>query len=164
MNRQIFILNGLPGSGKTTWVKNHVKEYPDTLVISMDDLRQHLHGGTYIYDEKLEPVIRGLSDHILEELIHSTTNNIIIDETNVRKQRRIQLINNIKFMQNAGIMPVKIDIVAVVLPETKDLLDRRMKNDRGYTREEWQGVIDKMKSYWTPVELEEGFTSIVTIK
>ena len=162
--RKVFILNGLPGSGKTTWVKNYVKEHPDTLVISMDDLRQHFHAGKYIFDMELEPAIRNISDQILEELIFNTKRDIIIDETNVRKERRMKIINSIRYIKSASPINEKIDIIAVILPETKDLLDRRMKNDRGYTREEWQEVIDKMKSYWSPVELSEGFSAIITIE
>jgi len=164
MARKIYMTVGLPGSGKSTWVKNHLKDHPDTLVVSRDDLREHLHAGTYIYDELLEPVISSLSNHILEDLIYRTNKDIIIDETNGRLDKRLKIINSINYMKGVSPFARNIEIIAVVFPEPENILDRRMQNDRGYTREEWQAVIDGMKSYWKPVELEEGFTAIVTVK
>ena len=42
----IYILSGIPGSGKSTWARKFLKASPDTVVVSRDELRKSMYGYT----------------------------------------------------------------------------------------------------------------------
>jgi predicted kinase len=51
MKTNLYILIGLPGSGKTTWAKNKAKDDLRTVIISRDGFRSMIKGeGEYIFD------------------------------------------------------------------------------------------------------------------
>ncbi len=54
---KIIITRGIPGSGKTTWAKNFVKNNPNYIRISRDDLRSILIGK---WDWSIEDVVKSL--------------------------------------------------------------------------------------------------------
>ena len=160
--RKVFLLIGLPGAGKTTWTKKYVKENPDTLVVSRDDIRLHLHSGTYIFETELEPVIKSMSDNMISDILFSTDKNLIIDETNGRILNRKHLIDLIKETEQFNTVK-KCKIIGVVFTETKNNLRNRMKNNRGYTKQKWKDVIDGMKNSWEAVKKKEGFHQIIKV-
>ena len=155
MYQKIYLLSGLPGSGKSFWTTNYIKNHPKTLVISRDDIRLALHNGKYIFEESLEPLIQEITQTTIIGLVESKR-DFIIDETNGSKLHRHCLIsdirNNISFLTTKR----KVKIIAVVFEEGNNL-ENRMKNDRGMTKDQWKNVIDKMKKYWEPVTGDEGF-------
>jgi len=71
---------GLPGSGKTTWIKDNGYNLPDSefLWISADEIKIHLP----LYNPKLPDLVHEESVRIAEELVYSTLktgNNFILD-------------------------------------------------------------------------------------
>lgn len=88
MRFSILILTiGIPGSGKTTWVQEYVKEHPYTKVVSSDSVRK----------EKT-----GIEDSIDDPGF----NNMIHDEA--RKKVKEILENPLNYGGNAGMGPVII--------------------------------------------------------
>jgi len=128
MNK-MYILIGIPGCGKSTWSKENINE--NTVVICKDAFRSMLRID-YKYNKKYEPIVHDLQT----AAIISAANNeldIIVDEVNINKAKRDKL---------KEIVP-DYEIVYVVFKNT-DTLDRRMNEPRGYTREEWNEVIQGM--------------------
>lgn len=157
--QKIFITVGLPGSGKTKWAKEYIKKHPQTLIVSRDDFRTSLHGGKYVFDEKLENLIGETSDFLIENLVEKGF-NIIIDETNGNIYRRLFLIKTIR--EHAEINNKKVKIIAIVF-NNKNNLKNRMKEPRGYSKEKWKTIINKMKKNWHNVNKKEGFDKIIYI-
>ena len=90
----VYLLVGLPGSGKSTWCE---KYHPDLPVISRDKIRYKL-GYTSDPDEKamlsnyLENKITEEEYRLIERYL-KTGQDFIIDDTNLRRKYRDPLIN-----------------------------------------------------------------------
>lgn len=86
----IILTIGIPGAGKTTWVKEYRKKHPLTYVVSTDEIRKELTGkydcvpseNTKIHDEARKRV-----KQILEDRSNYVRNGfgpeVIVDSTNV---------------------------------------------------------------------------------
>ncbi len=77
----LYMLRGLPASGKSTWAKEQIKEKCWKRV-SRDDLRLMIDDGEYTPEN--ETFIKYIQDHIIKVLSQSE-NTIIIDNTNLKE-------------------------------------------------------------------------------
>lgn len=73
----LILILGLPGAGKSTFVKKQVTTEYTRLVINMDDLR--LAYG-HRYEESLEPAVTQLTYHMVVTAL-SQGHNVVIDES-----------------------------------------------------------------------------------
>jgi predicted kinase len=92
-----YLLVGLPGSGKSTWCK---KNHPDLPIVSRDIIRYKL-GYTSGPDEKAR-LSRSQEELVTKEEYKLINNyldlgiDFIIDDTNLRKKYRVQMIETLK--------------------------------------------------------------------
>jgi tRNA uridine 5-carbamoylmethylation protein Kti12 len=108
--------------------------------------------GDYVFDERLEPAIRAATDAAIESFIEDGF-DVIIDETHVSQARRRDIIEHVDG---------RAYVIAVVFPDLGPLnLERRMNDSRGYSREKWAEVIDKMRAAYQPPDKSEGFWDII---
>ncbi len=88
----LYILSGCPGSGKSTWVKNHINPYFDKYV-SRDDIRFSLvkEGEEYFSKEKevFKLFVHQINQYLLEE------KNVFADATHLNRASRNKLLRNI---------------------------------------------------------------------
>jgi predicted kinase len=76
--REVIVLRGLPGAGKTTWAKSYQALHPHYKRISRDDLRDMVDDGAR--SEEREAFIRRVRDMlILEAVVHGF--GVIVDGT-----------------------------------------------------------------------------------
>lgn len=77
----LVLVVGIPGSGKTSWVKQYVQQRPATKIVSHDDIRYELTGTTEC-DHTMNPQVYEMArervKHLLEE-----GNDVVVDATNV---------------------------------------------------------------------------------
>jgi len=125
----MYILIGVPGCGKSTWSKENINE--DTVVICKDAFRSMLRIN-YEYNMKYEPIVHDLQTAAITSAVKNGL-DIIVDEVNIKKSKRDVL---------KELVP-GYEIIYVVFKNT-DTLDRRMNDSRGYSREEWDAVIQGM--------------------
>jgi len=153
---QIYILIGLPGSGKSTWSKNTLTQSDnDTVIVSSDCIREMLHG-KYLYDKKFEPlVVQSTFDTI--KLAINSKYNVIIDEAllSLDVTRRMMLVNLIKSYDDT----VKIRFVSFK-PDMVTSVERRMKEHRGISKERWQKIYEDLFTSYESVQESEPFDSI----
>jgi len=79
----MFILRGLPGSGKSTVVRKLKEVYPEASVCSADEY--FLSMGVYEYDKTKLKDAHVFSQNKAEEQCKSLVNTVIVDNTNVKK-------------------------------------------------------------------------------
>jgi predicted kinase len=92
MTTTVYMLVGLPGSGKSTWAKEHAENLKAE-IFSSDKLREELYG-----DEKIQG-----DNGKLFELLHKRMksyldngNNVVYDATNISQKRRIHFNKEFK--------------------------------------------------------------------
>lgn len=75
----IFILRGLPASGKSTWAHDYVARYFETCVrVNKDDLRMMLHNG--VYSKARERLVLAMEETIILDAVRRGM-NVIVDNT-----------------------------------------------------------------------------------
>ena len=150
MNKLIMMV-GVPGSGKSTWVKNNMPD--NSMVISRDAIRFSMlkEGEDYFAHE--DEVFEIFIDHIAKGLKAGFI--VFADATHLNKKARAKVLNKVhKFAD---------EIEAVVLDT--DLETAFERNDQREGRA-WvkHGIIRRM---WFSMEMptkEEGFNKITIIK
>lgn len=78
--KRIYLLKGLPGSGKSTWAKRYQAEHPDTVRVNKDDLRAMLHNSKY--SKGRERFVLSVRDFVVEQALISG-HDVIVDDTNL---------------------------------------------------------------------------------
>jgi predicted kinase len=155
----IYILCGLPGSGKSTWARNKVKEDNyNTLILSKDDIRTMIHG-EYQFNHLTEDTVK---DILMWSIMGYVVRNkdIILDETHISKVKRVFQIESIKNFLSKR----QFNFKCVYFTSQEGNLERRMKNPRGISKEKWNEVIENMKCKFEPPTLDEGFDEIIEVK
>src|SRR5690606_5236233 len=85
MKQTLYILRGLPASGKSTWAKNKAKEEPNTIIVNRDSIRTMLKGEykLFPFGSKMEELVSDIEMTSMQSgLIMGY--NVIIDSTGFR--------------------------------------------------------------------------------
>jgi predicted kinase len=158
MKPSIHILVGLPGTGKSTWMRSYIRDNNATIISSDDIIEEYgkLHGLNY--NEAYRLVNFKNIEHEMQRRYKEAVaagSNIIIDRTNMTVKSRRQWLNGVKSYNK----------IAVIF-----LLDDNTHRERLSFRAKTEGktipnsVIDSMaRSYVCPTK-EEGFDQIITIR
>jgi predicted kinase len=145
--QSLYILIGFIGSGKSTWAREKVHAEPETVIISKDRIRDMIKA-EYIYDEKLEPLVKQIAGNAIRSALN-LGHDVIVDETHLTKNQRFTLSEVVR--QNFP----GVRIVYVWCPECRNNLDNRMKDPRGYSREKWAGVLrEQVQRFEIPMDSE----------
>lgn len=159
----VYLMCGLPSSGKSYWARECVKEN-NGIIVNRDSLREMFHG-VYKYDRELEPMIKDIVFDILFKAMSACSFNsevadrkidcVIIDETNLTIKKRKEWIEGIRrFKANTK-------IICLYCTENEKNLEYRMREPKGQSSEVWEGVITSMKKSFESPTKEEGFNEIV---
>lgn len=102
-DKNLIVLIGPPCSGKSTWVKNNLKDY---IRISRDDLLEGMFKdrGSYsdIFKSLTEDEQKSIDIQLMKEykLALNAGENIVIDMTNMSKKSRAKFLNGYKELKN----------------------------------------------------------------
>lgn len=160
MPKNIYILVGPPGSGKSTWIEN---EFPgNRYIVSTDNIIEAVardEGKTYnevftTFIKEAEPMM--FSD--LELYVQGGYDPIIVDRTNMNIKARARFLERIKQFGKKHDYKVH----AVVFPKPEDEEYERRLNRPGKTIPE--AVINGMLASFQMPTVEEGFTSVTVIE
>ncbi len=116
-----YLLVGMPGSGKSTWC---TQCHPSLPVVSRDQIRAEL-GYTKdaqdkaVLDPELESIVT-LRENALMEGLAARRQDFIVDDTNIKKVYRDQII---KFLKSLGVR-----VIGVQFDTPLELCIERRKN------------------------------------
>lgn len=150
----VYMMIGVPGSGKSTWIANQNFDWNKTMVVSTDaiiDQRAAAQGKTY--SEVFQDEIKGATAQMNQNLKTAIANNmdIVWDQTNLTAKSRQGKLSQI---------PKNYRKVAVFFqtPNEKEL-HRRLQNRPGKTIP--PNVVSSMLDQLQPPSKAEGFDEIV---
>jgi predicted kinase len=154
----VYILTGLVGSGKSYWSTDFIKKpknSQNTVIVNKDKLREMFHG-RYKFKPDFEEFIHEMSVDLIKKSIRNGY-NVIIDETNITKERREKWIDIVK-KENEY-----LKIIYVWFSDTENNLKNRMKNPKGVSKEKWKNVIDSMKRRFEIPSVKELYDDLIII-
>lgn len=149
----LYMLIGVPGSGKSTWLETREFNIKDSVVgtdFIIDEIAE-LYDMTYT---EAFPLTIKLAEHIMYQEIEKAVNssdNIYWDQTNISKKARAEKLAKI---------PSNYCKVAVYF-KTPDDLDERLASRPGKTIP--AHIIDSMVEMVEKPTLDEGFDEIIEI-
>jgi predicted kinase len=148
---KLYILVGIPGSGKSTWIKN--QEWAKECVYVSTDLFVEDHarnvGKTYseVFDEYMPTAVNMMVAQVAEA--RDDDKDIIWDQTSTTVTSRVKKFH---------MLPNYYKIAIVFKTPGPTELKRRLKSRPGKVIP--QRVIIQMIEYWEDPTLEEGFDEI----
>ncbi|MCX6093797.1 MAG: AAA family ATPase [Candidatus Bipolaricaulota bacterium] len=157
--RQLVVLVGLPGSGKTAFQREH----PEWVIVSRGAIREWMFRSTY--DPAFESTVDRIFQCALVEAVDSSAESVCVDEPNLTRADRLSLV---ELAQLSGREPH-----AHVLPMTSPdaLYDRMERNTkrlaiekpyvrlRAFPRKAYADLV----AQYEPVDREEGFVSVTYV-
>jgi predicted kinase len=151
----VFILVGLPLSGKSTWIR---RNYPDAKVISRDDLVLEVYGSDN-YSEAFKNVDQKEVDRTLDLRLKDANlnkENVIVDMTNLTTKRRKQTL---RYFSDDYYKEV---VVFPILDKDEYASRNKERNER---ENKWIPpfvITSMLESYIVPT-LDEGFDKITIL-
>lgn len=152
---QAYIMIGAPGSGKSTWIKNHLQS--NVIIISRDNIVMEL-ANTSDYQKAWNSVDLKQVDKILQERFDNINGvgNFVIDMPNMSKKSRERWINKIDKSL------YKIETIVFELP--KEVLIERNKLRQAENKNMPLIAIDQMLNIYEKPSHDEGFNRIYYIR
>lgn len=143
----LFLLVGFPGSGKTTWANNKVKE-GGTAMISTDELVK-------MFKNMPKEKRRSFEIELAKEHLKKGT-NVVIDKMLMSSESRKKMIESLKPYAS------KIVVVLFNVPLLKCM--ERNGNRPNYSKVSDKSYINHIKRFEYPDKKNEGFDELVEIK
>jgi predicted kinase len=154
MNKNtLYVMVGVSGAGKSTYIDRLVNANPDTVVHSSDKLRGIL--GKSEEDQSVTPqVFSTIKYNVNRDL--AAGKNVVVDATSLTpKERRDYILAAKKHSAK---------VVAYVLERSKEqLLKNQAKRKAGGGREVPEFVIDKMLAKYVRPSKNEGFDEVILV-
>lgn len=154
MMKKVYVMVGLPGTGKSTYIKNNLK---DLFVASSDDyiqLKADLAGATY--NEMFQSCVDEATSVFNRLIKMATVANIdfVIDRTNLTVKTRSQILKKI---------PDSYSKIAVHIHTPSDYNEwlRRLNRPGKLIPNH---VISNMINNYEPPHISEGFDEIITVE
>ena len=152
MNNTLYITVGLPGSGKSTYVKNFIKD-KDIEYLSSDSLRAVY--GKSEEDQTVTPLVFGHIKRKVDEFLKDGK-NVLVDATSVNRKERSDYIKTAK--------KYGAKVVAIVFKmDRQGLIERNEKRGEQGGRVVPTFVIDKMLNKFEEPSYSEGIDVIIYV-
>ena len=152
MNNTLYITVGLPGSGKSTYSKNFIKD-KEIEYLSSDELRAVY--GKSEEDQTVTPLVFGHIKRKVDEFLKDGK-NVLVDATSVNRKERSDYIKTAK--------KYGAKVVAIVFKmDRQGLIDRNKKRGEQGGRVVPDWVIDKMLAKFEEPSYDEGIDVMIYV-
>ena len=152
MNNTLYITVGLPGSGKSTYAKEFIKD-KEIEYLSSDELRAVY--GKSEEDQTVTPLVFGHIKRKVDEFLKDGK-NVMVDATSVNRKERSDYINTAK--------KYGAKVVAIVFKmDRQGLIDRNKKRGEQGGRVVPDWVIDKMLAKFQEPSYSEGIDVMIYV-
>lgn len=148
-NTKLYILVGVPGSGKSTYANKYLKN-SNTVVLSSDELRLEMFGD--VNDQAHNQLVFNELFKRMRKLLIAG-NNVVVDATNINKSIRYNVLKQVE--------DLNIQRIAIVL---KPNIKKCYSNDLLRERSVGKQVIDKFAKLYEEPTTAEGFNKVKFIK
>lgn len=153
---ECIMLVGLPGTGKSTWIKNEgFFDRPDWIVLSTDNYIDSVAlGEGKTYNEVFPIAIKQAEKNLQEGLEYAIKNkmNIVWDQTNLSRATRLKKINKV---------PLCYRMVARVFPIPTDH-EKWLNSAERAGKVIPRHILDNMQAVYEEPTIYEGFDLIIT--
>ncbi len=154
--KQLVVLVGLPGSGKTAYQCDH----PDWVVVSRSAIRQAMFRCSY--DATVEKTVDRIFHLALVEVLESAADIICVDEPNLTSSERATFVELARLAGRQPVAHVMPEIPIDVAYERMQRNLRRLAAERPHHRVHAfpRKAYDTLASAYEMVEEAEGFDAI----
>lgn len=149
----LHILMGTPGSGKSTWIRNHLDEH--TVWISRDDVRFSIVAEDEEYFSKEKQVFKEFIRRIDNALENGY--DVFADATHLNKASRNKLLRAVNHK-----LALNVDVIWIKTPLSECIY--RNDNRKGTRSFVPRSVIRRMFYQIEKPEFEEGFDTIYIVE
>lgn len=152
--KRLFVMVGIPGSGKSTFIRTHIDHFDKQLkLVTRDTIRFNLVSEDEEYFSKEDKVYEEFIRRIKKNLNDPNVNDVIADATHLSKGSRRKLFYNLgKSLKN-------IEVIALVLNTPLEICLVRNANRTGRERVPEESIRNMAKAFRIP-KLDEGFDKI----
>lgn len=138
--RKFIMLIGLPGAGKSTYLREHEEEYKNFTIISIDGIAQERSKGTgftgtQIHDRQYDSIVKEFSDRL--NLAVQKGDNILIEGVNATFAKRSARMSGIKGSKD---YTYKTKAIVINPPSEQVRMERIWKRALGEHRVSFDGA------------------------
>jgi predicted kinase len=157
--RQLVVLVGLPGSGKTAFQREH----PEWVVVSRGPIREWMFRSTY--DPAVESIVDRVFQSALVEAVDSPAEVVCVDEPNLTQAERRMLV---ELAQLSGREP-HAHVLPMASPDALfERMERNLKRlalEKPYVRLRTfpRKAYAELVAQFEPVDRAEGFVSVTDV-
>lgn len=151
--KKVWLMCGIPGSGKSTWVQKQMKTNPGAWC-SRDIVRFSIIGEDEDYFAREDEVFETWIFSIQEAIANSEIENVYIDATHLNEKSRDKVLNRLN-LENATLCAVNFTVPLEECIRRNDLREGRAKVPRS--------VIRRMHFSFVPAEQGEKYKEVVNV-
>lgn len=149
MNGKLFVMVGIPGSGKSTFAKR-VAEVINGVVISSDDIREEMFGDASIQGDP-KVIFAEVEKRVKENLAKGK--HVFLDSTSVKVKNRRESVEKYKDYSS--------ELICVVIDTP---FEESVKRNASRERVVPEFVLERMRDQYTVPSRQEGWSRVVHIK
>lgn len=151
--KKVWLMCGIPGSGKSTWVQKQMKTNPGAWC-SRDNVRFSMVGEDEEYFARENEVFEAWIVEIQKAIEDKSVKNIYIDATHLNEKSRDKVLNRLN-LENATLCAVNFTVPLEECIRRNDLREGRARVPRS--------VIRRMHFSFVPAKQGEKYKEVVNI-
>jgi predicted kinase len=106
--KELIMLAGIPGSGKSTWARSYKKEHPATYIVDSDETRKKLMGSYLIFPNDMHIIFDDMVKDANAILLKHPECTVILDSIFLDDYRRRYFMERIKGYDRSLLLLVKM--------------------------------------------------------